>query len=228
MTILKSYKVYINYFLCRIGLRDTLPRDIIKKIKVIENNDPLIDISADKTLYFIPELNEPILLRQEVYNKLLLASRSLPNGFFIKIHDAYRSINEQKKSWLRRLEETKRENPTLSENEINRRTRLKIANPFEEGYGGHQTGGAIDVTLCDKNGNDLNLGTLIPEHNNKTKTKSKFLSEEEKRNRTLLFNSMTKAGFINYPIEWWHFCYGDKMWAAYSWRKECLYGYIEI
>lgn len=227
MTLLKSYKVYINYLLCRLGFRDTLPRDIIKKVKVVENNDPLIDISSDKTIFFSQELKQPIFLRKEAYEKLIAASRSLPNGFFIKIHDAYRSLDEQKSSWLRRIEETKIEYPNASEDEIIRRTRLKIANPFDEGYGGHQTGGAVDVTLCNENGVDLNLGTSIPEHNEKTKSKSKFLTKEELKNRTLLNNAMIKAGFVNYPIEWWHFCYGDKMWAAYSWKKECKYGFIQ-
>ena len=35
---------------------------------------------------------------------------------------------------------------------------------------------------------------------------------------------MENAGFKNYPNEWWHFCYGDRMWAAYSKRKDCFYG----
>lgn len=227
MTFIKSYKVYLNYFLCRLGLRETLPRDTIKKVKVVENNNPLIDISSDNTLFFILELKKPILLRQEVYNKLIKASHSLPNGFFIKVHDAYRNLADQKESWLKRVEETKKNFPRFSDDEIIRRTRLKIANPFDEGYGGHQTGGAVDITLCDKNGIDLNLGTKILEHSQKTKSKSKFLNSEEQKNRTILFNAMTKAGFVNYPIEWWHFCYGDKLWAAYSWEKECLYGFIE-
>lgn len=35
---------------------------------------------------------------------------------------------------------------------------------------------------------------------------------------------MEKAGFQNYPFEWWHYCYGDRMWAAYSGKKTCFYG----
>jgi D-alanyl-D-alanine dipeptidase len=104
---------------------------------------------------------------------------------------------------------------------------LKTADPFSGGYGGHQTGGAIDITLCDVHGSDLNLGTKIPEHNNKTKTKSFFLQKEEFVNRNILQKAMIKAGFKNYPSEWWHFCFGDKMWAAYSWKSKCFYGHID-
>ncbi|HAE24988.1 MAG TPA: hypothetical protein DCG33_06580 [Prevotellaceae bacterium] len=34
---------------------------------------------------------------------------------------------------------------------------------------------------------------------------------------------MQCAGFANYPAEWWHFCYGDKMWAAYNNKKTAFY-----
>ena len=36
---------------------------------------------------------------------------------------------------------------------------------------------------------------------------------------------MQKLGFANFPAEWWHFCYGDKMWAAYKSKKTAFYGY---
>lgn len=38
---------------------------------------------------------------------------------------------------------------------------------------------------------------------------------------------MKKNGFVNYPNEWWHFCYGDRMWAAYSGKKTCFYGLVK-
>ena len=71
------------------------------------------------------------------------------------------------------------------------------------------------------------MGTKYSQHNNKTKTKSKLLTKEEKENRDYLLKSLEKLGFINYPNEWWHFCYGDKMWAAYKFKKTCFYGFIE-
>ena len=39
---------------------------------------------------------------------------------------------------------------------------------------------------------------------------------------------MTQSGFINYPLEWWHFCYGDKMYAAYKFEKKAIYGKATI
>ena len=36
-------------------------------------------------------------------------------------------------------------------------------------------------------------------------------------NRVLLCDAMTKAGFVQHPNEWWHFSYGDQVWA---WQKQ--------
>jgi D-alanyl-D-alanine dipeptidase len=227
MLFRKSYKVYINYLLWHFRLRQVLPRDIINKVSVVENNEPLIDISKETQLFFDAKLTSPIFLRKKAYEMLINASRSLPNGFFLKVHDAYRTISKQQFSWLQRLQETKVNNPGISETEAVRITRLKIANPFDNGYGGHQTGGAVDVTLCDVQGVDYNLGTLIPEHNEKTKTHSKLLTLDELKYRRILHTSMKNAGFVNYPVEWWHFSYGDKMWAAYLSKDTCIYGLIK-
>ena len=77
--------------------------------------------------------------------------------------------------------------------------------------------------LCDNEGRELDMGTQYLEHNKKTKTRCKALTEEQRRNRRVLVDAMQRAGFVNYPAEWWHFSYGDKMWAAYSNKRAALY-----
>lgn len=47
-----GYKVYVNYILWKLGIRDILPREIIKQVIEKENNDPLINISKDNSLFF--------------------------------------------------------------------------------------------------------------------------------------------------------------------------------
>lgn len=39
---------------------------------------------------------------------------------------------------------------------------------------------------------------------------------------------MKKEDFVWYPGEWWHYCFGDRMWAVYSNQIECFYGPIEL
>ena len=38
---------------------------------------------------------------------------------------------------------------------------------------------------------------------------------------------MKNAGFANYPLEWWHFSYGDRLWAAYTNQKEAVYDVLD-
>ena len=84
--------------------------------------------------------------------------------------------------------------------------------------------GAVDISLCDQNGQDYDMGTGYLEVSSKIITDAKGLTQEQKKNRALLKKTMENEGFKNYPYEWWHFCYGDRMWAAYSGYKECFYG----
>jgi hypothetical protein len=106
--MLKNYKVYFNYLMCRLGFRDTLPRDIIKNVQVEESNEPLVNISKDNNLFFIEELKKPVYLREKVYIKLRQAYSFLPQGYYFKIHDAYRDIGKQKESWI--IESMKQDN----------------------------------------------------------------------------------------------------------------------
>ena len=222
-------RILYNYILVRIGIRDILPSECIKKIKVVENNDELVRVDLNSDFIIDSSLSKPVYLRKMVYSKLCDFSKQLKEkNLKIKLYDAYRSYENQEKSWQRRYIEAKKKFPNLSEEEIERMTKLKVSKVIDkDNVGGHQTGGAIDITLVDENMRELNMGTGYAVHNNKTKTNSSNLTKEEKTNRDYLVSSLKKLGFVNYPNEWWHFCYGDKMWAAYSFKKVCMYGYIE-
>ena len=92
---------------------------------------------------------------------------------------------------------------------------------------GHATGGAVDVILhyC---GKEIDCGSGYLDFSPATPTWSKGLNRQQQHCRSILYNAMTQAGFINYPLEWWHFCYGDKMYAAYKFEKKAIYGKAEI
>jgi len=139
-------------------------------------------------------------LRVGVVERLKFAESRLPSGVEIKILSGFRSLSEQQKLWDcapdRRL----------------------VANPANGG-GGHQTGGAVDVTLCGADGRELDIGGKYLVFDALTKT-----AAVQNENRKLLCRVMADAGFVNYPNEWWHFSYGDKMWAAYARKKYAIYG----
>ena len=75
----------------------------------------------------------------------------------------------------------------------------------------HRNGGAIDLTIVDRAGHELYMGT---DHDDLTdraatnyfaaKKKLSALDREALKNRALLIRVLTKAGLENYSREWWH------------------------
>ena len=85
----------------------------------------------------------------------------------------------------------------------------------------HSTGAAVDVTLVNGEGTPLDMGCPIDECSPRAypdhfATASTPPEQQFHQNRLLLRQAMTQAGFCNHRTEWWHFSYGDQLWA---WRR---------
>ncbi|MEO0803893.1 MAG: M15 family metallopeptidase [Cyanobacteria bacterium J06642_2] len=82
----------------------------------------------------------------------------------------------------------------------------------------HSTGGAVDLTLADANGQAIWMGSEIDEISPRSQP-DYFLNSSVPdadvfhARRQLLNQAMTTAGFLRHPNEWWHFSYGDQLWA---------------
>ena len=80
----------------------------------------------------------------------------------------------------------------------------------------HSTGAAVDVTLVDELGQSIDMGSEIdeisprsfPDHFVGTMAGDQF-----DQNRQLLNFVMASAGFARHYHEWWHFSWGDQLWA---------------
>jgi len=79
-----------------------------------------------------------------------------------------------------------------------------VSNPAKNS-GRHTRGTAVDVTLIDKRGGQLPMPTDYDNFTGKAHSDWAGASSEEKDNRELLQEAMTKSGFEIYPFEWWHF-----------------------
>ena len=222
------FRKLIAYMKYNAGLTATLPAFVINDVKVRENNEPLVDIKkSDCTLFFGDKLKneKSVFLRKSVANKINSIAKSLPQGMYLIIYDAYRSWQKQTESWNKKYEYFKNMYPYETPEQIANRTKAVVADP-RKGYGGHQTGGAVDVGLCDKNGKPLDMGTLYSGIGEKIRTNAP-INKVAANNRKILTEIMQRHGFVNYPNEWWHFCYGDKMWAAYLNKTDCFYGMLD-
>lgn len=94
----------------------------------------------------------------------------------------------------------------------------------------HSTGAAIDLTLQDETGREINMGCPIDETTKRAYPKHYADAANPDRqafhaHRELLNEVMTAAGFRQHPNEWWHFSLGDQMWA---WMCGCAARYGRI
>lgn len=173
------------------------------------------------------EYGKQIPVRESVYHKLLEVAKKLKtinNQYKIIVVYGFREIKKQERYFNEILEEVKEK----FENEMDMYEYIheKIAVPS---VSGHPTGGAVDVAIYNEEKKKIvDFGTEILDFtSNRCYYKSDEISEEAKRNRELLRNSMLEEGFAPYDGEWWHFSYGDKEWAFYYNKDKALYNQIK-
>ncbi|MBP5638072.1 MAG: D-alanyl-D-alanine carboxypeptidase family protein [Victivallales bacterium] len=203
-----SLRAYYNYLLFRLGVRKVLPARFINRLPVQECGEELVSCQGK-------------YVRKTVCEMLAKAERLLPNGYSIKLLDGYRSEKEQLRRREQLFKQLDAEHPEWTADERERYVNQSIAKKS-----GHNTGGAVDVILAHE-GKELDCGTAYLEFTPLTRTDAKGLTDIQQKNREMLFQAMTAAGFVNYPLEWWHYCYGDKMYAAYKCLPLAQYGSIE-
>ncbi|MEA1973540.1 MAG: M15 family metallopeptidase, partial [Candidatus Cloacimonadota bacterium] len=59
-------------------------------------------------------------------------------------------------------------------------------------------------------------------------SEQKISEEEALKNRRILYWAMIEEGFENYPDEWWHYSFGDQMWAMLYGNSDAYYSCIEM
>ncbi|WP_028877832.1 D-alanyl-D-alanine dipeptidase [Terasakiella pusilla] len=69
----------------------------------------------------------------------------------------------------------------------------------------HSRGAAIDLTLMDENGVDLDMGTGFDAFTPLSHHGNPDVSPEAEKNRLILMGIMTTAGWDFFRNEWWHY-----------------------
>jgi D-alanyl-D-alanine dipeptidase len=148
------------------------------------------------------------------------------------IWDAYRSIESQKFFWDYYSRQAARRLPLASEEERKSYALSLVSDPtgFDPAdsrtWPIHACGGAVDLGLrnletgefpdisagFDEKGRIPNSDAL------ERKVLAHEIAEDDARlaQRRLLHWAMAQEGFINCPFEYWHFDYGDQMYALYA------------
>ena len=169
----------------------------------------------------------PFYVRSGVLHKLRQAQSKLESiqpGWRIRIFDAYRPVAVQQFMVDHTLQEILAAKGLGHEaTDVERSQALKevyqfwaVPNLDPKMPPPHSTGAAVDVTLVDELGTVVDMGSAIdeisvrsfPDHFVGTIEGNRF-----DQNRQLLNVVMTSAGFARHHHEWWHFSWGDQLWA---------------
>ena len=191
--------------------QDSLTNSSSENFEVVQSIAPLDSLNSladttfvrlrDFSLDFAYDLRYATtnnFLKAKVYNcaecytrvktaKALIAANKafLAKGYRIKFFDCYRPNSVQYKMW------ELVPNPQY------------VANPVKGSI--HNKGGAVDITLEDSNGEELDMGTDFDFFGKRAYHDNLDLPEEVLANRKLLKNTMEKHGFWSIRTEWWHY-----------------------
>lgn len=137
-----------------------------------------------------------VFLRRVAAENLAKANEFLKNNhnLRIKIYDGFRPLFVQKIMWQ-----------ILPDDRY-------VADPAKGSR--HNRGAAVDVTIIDADGNELDMGTPYDDFTERASFASKDVSEKAYANRKLLRETMIQFGFVPMETEWWHFDF--KEWKKFG------------
>jgi zinc D-Ala-D-Ala dipeptidase len=190
----------------------------------IETPHPYIKCGADY------QGRSPYYLRQGVLDRLIQAQLGLQQlhpDWQIQIFDAYRPVEVQQYmvdyTFQQVVTDQKLDLAQLSDPqraEIWQAVyRIWAIPSFDmETPPPHSTGAAIDLTLVDRDGEPIEMGSPIDEMSDRSlpayfADSQDPVAQQYHHNRQLLDRLMTEVGFFRHPAEWWHFSIGDQLWA---------------
>ncbi|MFN8324972.1 M15 family metallopeptidase [Flavobacterium sp.] len=125
-------------------------------------------------------------LQAKTVKHLLEANKEfMAMGYRIKIYDCYRPKSIQRKMW--------KIVPDAN----------YVANPKKGSI--HNRGGAVDITLVDSLGVELDMGTKFDFFGEEASHNYLNLPENILKNRLLLKEIMLKNNFKSFDSEWWHY-----------------------
>ena len=210
---------------------DRVRRKRIPTVSIVDDGSPLISLKAcGCDIVYEPSIVDDYgyLVREAIVPKIIRISRRLGRqDKRLIIRSVWRSFHHQRLLWDRRVDVLQRQHPEIHEHEIDEMVAYFIA---PETKSMHSTGGAVDALIYDtKDARVMDFGTndgltitltrrCYPEH--------PAISAEARANRRLLIDLFDEEGFVCDPKEFWHFDYGNAVWAVARNEPHAVYGAI--
>ncbi|MDX3367596.1 M15 family metallopeptidase [Streptomyces sp. ME02-6987-2C] len=181
----------------------------VAAIPVRECGEPLVDV-RDRGFRADPRKQDPLgaftHVREGVLALLDHARSLLPAGTDLLFIEGYRPLALQRRYFSEYRDEPAAAHPDWTAERLHQAASRYVSPPE---IAPHSAGAAVDVTLVDQDGHELDLGTRVnaspEESHGACFTHATNISDRARHHRTLLFNAMQNAGFTNYGTEFWHF-----------------------
>ena len=190
-------------------------------IPVHDNGESLVRLG--------PMIGRRSFVRSSLADRLGVAQAALPLGIRLHVVEGHRTAASQQAIVASYSAELCAAHPGISADDLHRLSSRFVA-PLE--VAPHVAGAAVDLTLIDACGQELDLGTPIDATPEQSGGRCYFAAEDISRdaraNRNLLARVLTDAGLVNYPTEWWHWSYGDRYWALSTGADHAVYGPVEV
>ena len=205
-------------------IRTTLRAQAWRHGVAVDPGEPLVPVLASARLVIRPELfvrgapaaSRTLLLRRSAAERLASAAEAIPLPFTLVMTDSWRSAAAQR--WLHDQAAAR-----VGAGAAGLMTFDVDANHSHmSSVAPHMTGGAVDIALLGPGGVPWPMEPALPA------TEALEDLEDAPRaallGRRLLVSSMLSAGFTNYPLEWWHYDFGNEMWRRYGRHIGCTHG----
>ena len=222
--------------------------DSWRRVSIVECDEPLLDLARLgvqpillRPRYYRMRIADAIpqcLAREGVARLLMQAAAALPSGHRLVIWDAWRPQAVQEALYEAHYRDVARAHPELPAERIAALASRYVSRPSTDPCcpAPHTTGGAVDLTIADGSGSELPMGTDFDDFSRAARAdhfdapvrsgrRPSDIERTCRRNRRMLLEVMTAAGFTNYAEEWWHFDYGNQFWASER-RCNAIYGMV--
>ncbi|MCZ2722294.1 M15 family metallopeptidase [Marinomonas sp. 15G1-11] len=217
---------------------DEFSWDKYKTIPIVESGEALIPLSTSNLLVTYPFYAKmgianaipECFVREGVFEKLHQVTKLIPEGKKLVVLDGWRPFSVQQHLFDTLINILKKSFPTHSEQHLHHKAKSLVSPPSSDvgAPSPHLTGGSVDVTLCDDMGRFLDMGTHFDEASQLSWTaalEGRSLEYTQAiENRRILYNAMSEVGFTNLPSEWWHYDFGNQLWAYRTSSQRAQYG----
>lgn len=201
----------------------------VRDLPIRECGEDLVD-PRDEITTWVPRPGDGSLhwVRSTVRDRLVYAAQLLRPAYTLAVNEAWRPPAIQARGFDKHVRRLAGVYPNERPESL-RRLASRFVSPPD--VAPHPTGAAVDVVLLGCDGTEVDMGCPIDTNPEDSAglcyTDHPDVPEAAREARGALGEAMRRAGFVNYPTEWWHWSYGDRYWAMATGASHARYGPAE-